>query len=186
MCATTKPALRVAQWTTGNVAREAVKAILARPDLVLDVFTHLMRVNLNETRCTVDFAHTTKDVLNDGVSLPAGHVGDTDIKWYVTADGHEVLAVNQRWIATEFFDPPWTEEHGYRIEIRGDPLVYVEVDMLPTDDDLADLTPQRMRGIGLRITAARLVNAIPVVCAAAPGIATYADLPAIPAHLITG
>ena len=27
--------LRVAQWTTGNVAAEAVKALLARPDLVL-------------------------------------------------------------------------------------------------------------------------------------------------------
>ena len=27
--------LRVAQWTTGNVAAEAVKALLARPDLAL-------------------------------------------------------------------------------------------------------------------------------------------------------
>jgi hypothetical protein len=42
------------------------------------------------------------------------------------------------------------------------------------DDGLADLTPERMRGIGLRITAAPLVNAIPAVCAATSGIATYA------------
>lgn len=26
--------LRVVQWTTGNVAREAVRAVMARPDLV--------------------------------------------------------------------------------------------------------------------------------------------------------
>jgi hypothetical protein len=40
-----------------------------------------------------------------------------------------------------------------------------------------------MRSIGLRITAAPLINAIPAVCAAAPGIATYAELPAIAARL---
>jgi hypothetical protein len=152
----------------------------------VDVFARLMRVDLDEIGCTVDFAHTTEDVLTDGVSLPAGHVGGMDVKWYGTVNGHEVLAVNQRWIATESLDPPWTVEHGYRIEIRGDPSVYVKVDMLPTDEDLADLTPDRMRSIGLRITAAPLVNAIPAVCAAAPGVATYADLPAISARLITG
>jgi hypothetical protein len=62
--------------------------------------------------------------------------------------------------------------------------VYVKIDMLPTAEDLADLTPERMRGIGLRITAAPLVHAIPAVCAAASGIATYAELPAISARLL--
>lgn len=152
----------------------------------VDVFARMMRVDLDEIGCTVEFAHTTEDVVADGVSLPAGHVGGMDVKWYGTVAGSEVLAVNQRWIATKFLDPAWTVEHGYRIEVRGDPNVYVKVDMMPTDDDLADLTPQRMRGIGLRITAAPLVNAIPAVCAAAPGISTYADLPAVSALLITG
>ena len=150
----------------------------------VDVFARLMGVDLDEICCDVVFAHTTEDVVADGVSIPAGHVGGMDVKWYGTVDGREVLAVNQRWVASRSLEPAWKIEHGYRVEIIGDPNVYVKVDLMPTAEDLADLTPRRMRGIGLRITAAPLVNAIPAVCAAAPGIATYADLPAISARLL--
>ena len=151
----------------------------------VDVFAKMMRIELHEIRCDVSFAHTTEDVIADGVSIPAGHVGGMDVKWYGTRDGREVLTVAQRWLATPRLEPAWTVEHGYRIEIVGDPNVHVKVDLMPTDDDLADLTPAVMRGIGLRITAAPLINAIPAVCAAAPGIATYADIPAVAAQLVS-
>ena len=150
----------------------------------VDVFARMMRIDLDEILCDVEFAYATDDVVADGVSIPAGHVGGMNVKWYGNVDGAEVLAVNQRWVATQSLDPPWTVEHGYRIEILGDPSVYVKVDMMPTAEDLADLTPERMRGIGLRITAAPLVNAIPAVCAATSGIATYAELPAISARML--
>lgn len=150
----------------------------------VDVFARMMRIDLDEIRCDVEFAYATDDVVTDGVSIPAGHVGGMNVKWYGTVNGAEVLCVNQCWIATHSLDPAWTVEHGYRIEIIGDPSVYVKIDMMPTAEDLADLTPERMRGIGLRITAAPLVNAIPAVCAARPGIATYAELPAISARLL--
>jgi hypothetical protein len=150
----------------------------------VDVFARMMRIDLDEIRCDVEFAYATDDVVTDGVSIPAGHVGGMNVKWYGTVDGGEVLCVNQRWVATHSLDPAWTVEHGYRIEIIGDPSVYVKIDMMPTAEDLADLTPERMRGIGLRITAAPLVNAIPAVCAARSGIATYAELPAISARLL--
>jgi 2,4-diaminopentanoate dehydrogenase len=151
----------------------------------VDVFARMMVIDLDDIRCDVEFAYATEDIVADGVSIAAGHVGGMDVRWYGTVDGREVLAVNQRWVATQSLEPPWTVEHGYRVEIIGDPSVYVKVDLMPTAEDLADLTPERMRGIGLRITAAPLVNAIPAVCAAAPGIATYADLPAISARLLT-
>ncbi|WP_156409408.1 NAD(P)H-dependent amine dehydrogenase family protein [Mycobacterium sp. Root265] len=151
----------------------------------VDVFARLMGIVVDEIRCDVAFAHTTEDVVADGVSLPAGHVGGMDVKWYGTRDGREVLAVNQRWIATPLLEPAWTVEHGYRIDIAGDPNVHVKVDLMPTAEDLAELTPSRMRGIGLRITAAPLINAIPAVCAAAPGIATYADIPVVAARLLS-
>ncbi|MGA9493534.1 MAG: dihydrodipicolinate reductase, partial [Mycobacterium sp.] len=122
-------------------------------------------------------------VVADGISIPAGHVGGMDVKWYGTVGGQEVLAVKQRWVACRALEPAWTIEHGYRVEIVGDPNVYVKVDLMPTTEDLADLTAQRMRSIGLRITAAPLVNAIPAVCAAGPGIVTYAELPTISARI---
>lgn len=143
-----------------------------------------MHIDLDEILCDVSFAHTTEDVVTDGVAIPAGHVGGMDVKWYGIHDGREVLAVNQRWIATPLLEPAWTVEHGYRIEVVGDPHVHVKIDLMPTDADLADLTPAVMRGIGLRITAAPLINAIPAVCAAAPGIATYADIPAVAGRLL--
>jgi len=149
----------------------------------VDLFARLMRIELDEIRSDIDFAYATENVVADGVSIPIGHVGGMDVKWYGVVGGHEVLAVKQRWVATHALDPPWKVEHGYRIEVVGNPTVYVKVDLMPTDDDLANLTPERMRGIGLRITAAPLVNAIPQVCAAAPGIITYAELPAICARL---
>jgi hypothetical protein len=98
-----------------------------------------------------------------------------------TFRGSTVLTSNQRWVATQHLDPPWRVEHGYRIDVTGDPCVCVKVDLLPTAEDLADLTRERMRAIGLRVTAAPLINAIPAVCAAAPGIATYADMPVVSA-----
>ncbi len=150
----------------------------------VDVFARMMRVDLDEISCDVAFAHTTEDVVTDGVSIPAGHVGGMDVRWYGTVGGREVLAVQQRWVACHTLEPAWKIEHGYRVEIIGDPNVYVKVDLMPTAEDLADLTADRMRGIGLRITAAPLVNAIPAVCAAAPGIATYAELPTISALLL--
>ena len=70
-----------------------------------------------------------------------------DVRWYGNIDGAEVLSVNQRWIATRSLSPAWTVEHGYRVEITGD-SVLVKIDLMPTKEDLADLTPARMRGIG--------------------------------------
>lgn len=149
----------------------------------VDLFADLMGIDVDEIGCRVNFAHTTEDVVADGVSLPKGHVGGMDVSWYGAVAGTEVLTVNQRWIATDALDPPWRVAHGYRMQIVGDPTVNVTIDLMPTESDLADLTVQRMRGIGLRITAAPLVNAIPAVCAAPPGIATYATLPAVAARL---
>lgn len=146
----------------------------------VDLFAQLMGIDVDEIGCRVDFAHTTEDVIADGVSLPEGHVGGMDVSWYGAVAGTEVLTVNQRWIATEALDPPWRVAHGYRVQIVGDPSVNVTIELMPTD---ANLTVQRMRSIGLRITAAPLVNAIPAVCAAPPGIATYATLPAVAARL---
>lgn len=150
----------------------------------VDVLARLLRIELDDITCHVDFAYATEDIVTDGVSIRSGHVGGMDVRWAGHAAGREVLGVNQRWVATPSLEPSWSVEHGYLLEIVGDPSVHVRFNLMPTDADLADLTLARMRGIGLRITAAPLVNAIPAVCASAAGIATYADLPAITAHLL--
>ena len=60
---------------------------------------------------------------------------------------------------------------GHRVVVTGNPSYTCDVQMMGNDGD--------HNTAGLVGTAARLVNAIPAVCAAEPGIATYLDLPLI-------
>jgi hypothetical protein len=132
--------------------------------------------SFDEVRCDVTFAHATEVVNPSGMTIPAGHVAGMDVNWSGVLDGRDVVRVQQRWLASAHVDPAWTVEHGYRVEVLGDPNVALKLDIWPTDADLADLTKATMHSIGMRITAVPVVNAIPAVCAAAPGLATYADL----------
>jgi len=74
-----------------------------------------------------------------------------------------------------FFDwPAPPEGGGYRIEVKGSPSFRVELSMLGEDGD-------HNTG-GLLATAMRLLNAIPAVCAAPPGLLTPFDLPLVTGH----
>ena len=42
----------------------------------VDVFARMMWIDLDEILCNVEFAYATDDVVADGVSIPAGHVGE--------------------------------------------------------------------------------------------------------------
>jgi hypothetical protein len=72
--------------------------------------------------------------------------------------------------------PDWPRPAGagcYRVEVRGEPNYTVDLQLLGTDGD--------HNTAGLKATAMRLVNAVPTVVAAPPGLLTALDLP-----LITG
>ena len=69
--------------------------------------------------------------------------------------------------------PEWPQGHGYSVIITGVPSLRCNLDFADETGDLA------MGGVLL--TATRLVNAIPAVCAAPPGLLSALDLP-----LVTG
>ena len=70
--------------------------------------------------------------------------------------------------------PEWPISHGsYRVLIRGVPSMRCEFEF---EDERGDHAVG-----GVILTAGRLVNAIPAVCAAPPGLLSALDLP-----LITG
>jgi hypothetical protein len=72
--------------------------------------------------------------------------------------------------------PDWpqpTGPGGYRVTIRGEPNYTLDLQMVGSDGD--------HNTAGLKATAMRLVNAIPAVIAAPPGLLTALDLP-----LVTG
>jgi hypothetical protein len=72
--------------------------------------------------------------------------------------------------------PDWPRPAGqgsYRVEVRGEPNYTVDLQLLGTNGD--------HNTAGLKATAMRLVNAVPSVVAAPPGLLTALDLP-----LVTG
>jgi hypothetical protein len=72
--------------------------------------------------------------------------------------------------------PDWpqpTGQGGYRVVLTGEPNYTIDLQMLGGDGD--------HNTAGLKATAMRLVNAVPAVVAAAPGLVTALDLP-----LVTG
>jgi 4-hydroxy-tetrahydrodipicolinate reductase len=69
---------------------------------------------------------------------------------------------------------PQPAGHGcYRVQITGEPNYTLDLQLMGTDGD--------HNTAGLKATAMRLVNAVPAVIAAAPGLVTALDLP-----LVTG
>ncbi len=67
---------------------------------------------------------------------------------------------------------------GYRLEVNGEPSFVMEVHMEAEDGNHTTA--------GTKATAMRVVNAIPAVCAAEPGVKSILDLPHFTAHGLAG
>jgi len=71
--------------------------------------------------------------------------------------------------------PDWPQGHGYRILIEGEPHLKIDVEL---SSDLGD-----HNHAGCLATAMHVVNAIPGVVRADPGVLTYLDLPVYSANV---
>lgn len=148
----------------------------------LDMLAALVGLNLDERTCTIEFAHATEDLDIPGMVISKGHVAGMDVRWNGLIGGTTRLGVHVRWVIGDRIEPPWTVEFGYVVEVEGNPNLRVKLDLWP-DGDLASMGVDEFRDVGMRITAVPPVNAIPAVCAAEPGIRTYADLPVVAARM---
>ncbi len=88
--------------------------------------------------------------------------------------GRPVLVVEHVTRMHDDIAPDWPQsDGGYKVIIKGVPSIEVSLDMADEHGDHAVG--------GVVLTATRLVNAIPAVCDAKPGLLSALDLP-----LITG
>jgi hypothetical protein len=158
---------------------EAVCNAVAVFSDALDVLAELFGVTLDDRRCTVDFALATKDLDLPGRPIAAGSVAGLDVRWEGFLAGRAVLELHQRWVMGSSIEPAWPVEHGYVVEVDGEPKIRTKLEIWPHQEDLSALTLADIHGIGMMITALPAVNAIPAVCRAEPGIRTYADLPVV-------
>ncbi|MGA2519317.1 MAG: dihydrodipicolinate reductase [Acidimicrobiales bacterium] len=142
-----------------------------------EVLARILGIHAPEMRCAVTFAHALRALDLAGRPVAAGSVAGIDVVWEVLADGRPVVQMHSRFVLTTELDTGWRVEHGYKVEVDGDPRLTVKLEIWPDLDDLAGFTVEEMHAIGMRISAVPAVNAVRAVCAAAPGIRTYADIP---------
>jgi 4-hydroxy-tetrahydrodipicolinate reductase len=113
--------------------------------------------------------HTTQLLAGE---LAAGTVAAQRTTISGKSSGEDVVRFTANWYCTTDLEPAWDlRPTGWRVRVRGDAPLDVELPFPIPLDDLGSFTPA--------YTANRPVNAIPYVCAAAPGILSTMDLPPI-------
>ena len=141
----------------------------------VEAVAELLGATIEDIRCEVEFAHATMDLDVPGRSVRAGTVAGLAARWIGSRAGSDVIEIEVRWTVTPHLEPGWEVAMAYLIEVTGHPQVNLRMEVLPKD--FTSLTLDEMLAIGSVITAMPIVNAIPAVVGARPGIVTYADLP---------
>jgi len=105
----------------------------------------------------------TRDLVVAAGPIAAGRVAHVNWRWTAHCHGGRSLVMSIHWYMEEAHlpepDPPL-----WRIRINGRPNVRIAVDLGKPDGDVSATSAEQL---GL---AGAVVNAIPVVCAAAPGL----------------
>ncbi|MEV5649488.1 dihydrodipicolinate reductase [Nocardia sp. NPDC052254] len=134
---------------------------------------------LDDIVCEAEYARTTTDLDLGSWTIPKDCVAGVYVSWQGRVGGATVIDVNVRWRKGQSLEPDWKlDGDGWKITIDGRPTVNMTVGFLPPPDFGAETIADFMV-LGHIMTAMPPIHAIPAVVAAAPGIATYTDLPLI-------
>ena len=132
-----------------------------------------------ELRTTHEMAVATEPVDSPIGPIEPGTVAAQRFRWEGLVDGVAVVTAAVNWsMGDEHLDPAWTfgpEGERFEVEVTGDPGTLVTFHGLHPVSIEAGLA----RNPGIVATAQHCVNAVPYVCDAAPGVATYLDLPLV-------
>lgn len=119
------------------------------------------------TRATVKIAAGT---------LEKGTVGAQRIVLTGFRNGKSFLQMRMNWYATKEIVEDWElAESGWRVQVKGDTPLDIRIHFPIPLEQYGAVMPG--------LTAHRAVNAVAVVCDAAPGIRTTAELPHVVAYL---
>ena len=134
-------------------------------------------IELERIGFEAEYARATETMDLGFMTIPHGSVAGISGTWFGETAARRVIECSFRWKMGWAMEPDWPLRHGYFVEIDGEPKVRSRFQILPPDE----WSEPDYMGLGMIMTAMPAVNAIPAVCAAAPGIVGYADLPLITA-----
>lgn len=131
---------------------------------------------LDDLEAGGEVATTPVDVEIAAGTLPAGTVAAQRTTVTGLRDGRPLVTFRATWYCTRELAADWDlRPTGWRVVVDGDAPLDVALPFPVTLEEMADVSPG--------YTANRAVNAVPVVCAAPPGIRTTPDLPQVIARL---
>jgi hypothetical protein len=129
-----------------------------------------LRVPLDSVTAGGEFALARRTTTIAAGTLPAGTVAGQRITVSGLRGDRTLLRFRATWYCTPDLEPGWdVRPSGWHLALDGD---------APLEVDIRLAVPlSRMASVSPGYTANRAVNAVPFVCAAAPGIRSTVDLP---------
>ena len=142
---------------------------------VLELVAAAIGLSLDEIVERHEVIRADADIEIASGTVSAGTISGMRFEIAGMVDGEERLVVEHVTRLRDEDAPDWPHGSGYRIQITGEPHVAMELSL---SSDLGD-----HNHAGCLATAMHVVNAIPAVVAAPPGVVTILDLPAYSAHV---
>ena len=137
----------------------------------VEMMADALGFDLDEITFDLDTAVAGQDTDLGYAFIPAGTVSAVDGRWRGRIAGEDRIVLRFRWLkGPHVADFPI--DHGYRIDVDGNPGVVTTVRLKRPAPKHGD-NPMM---IGMIATGLPALNAIPAVCAAAPGIVRMNDI----------
>jgi len=160
----------------GFSKKEATESLLLSPGSitlawgpVVELVGRALGVELDSIEEEIEVIHAEEDLTIDAGVIPAGTISGMRFQIKGMVDGVAAIVVEHVTRMQEGDAPDWPQGQGYRIEIGGEPsmVATLELDSARGDHNTA----------GCMATAMRVLNAIPNLVAAEPGVYTALELP---------
>jgi 2,4-diaminopentanoate dehydrogenase len=135
-------------------------------------------LEVDDVHCDAEYAQTTEHLDLGSWSIAPGCVAGVAVNWQGIVGDRAAVQLKARWRKGRHLEPDWKIEHGYIVDIQGQPCVKTKLEVYPPIDFEATTFSDYMV-LGMIMTSLPAINAIPQVCRADPGILTYLDLPFI-------
>jgi hypothetical protein len=137
-----------------------------------------LNAGIDEITTSVDLVLAEQDHDIFGITLAKGTVAGQRWQWQGRRNGTVLVEIEALWTVGREYPSHWPKpQDGWTLVIEGDPSMRNHFFALASFERRSPIT-EHVRAASIA-TAMQAVNAIPALCAAAPGIATMADLPLI-------
>ena len=141
-----------------------------------------LHAGIDEVTATVEAVAAEHDHQIFDHLLRAGTTAGQRWNWVGRRDGEPLVEIETLWTVGNEYPGHWPKpQHGWTLTIEGDPSMRAHfLSLASFERDASMLEHVNSANVA---TAMQVLNAVPAVCAAAPGFATIADLPQVRSHI---